>query len=179
VIFTSDNGMLFGEHGLLLRKVVGYEESIRVPLVVRGDGFEAGAHVAAPVGNVDVAGTVLEWAGAEASLDQDGRPLQEATDATEATVGRVVPITGTPDGNAGAPAYRGVRTQQWAYLEHETGEQELYDVSTDPYQLTNLAADPRFAAVVQRLATAAEQLSTCAGPDCVLTIAPGDLVGQP
>jgi arylsulfatase A-like enzyme len=175
VLFTSDNGMLFGEHGLLLRKVVGYEESIRVPLLVRGAGFDAGAHVAAPVGNVDVAGTVLEWTGAEPSLPQDGRSLLAATEASDATEGRVVPVSGTPDGNAGAPAYRGVRTQRWAYLEHETGERELYDVLTDPYQLANLAADPNHAPVVERLAQAALTLATCAGADCVLSIPPDQL----
>ena len=61
VVFTSDNGFHLGEHGLILRKATPYEESIRVPLLVRVPGAEAGGVVTTPVANVDVTATVLDW----------------------------------------------------------------------------------------------------------------------
>lgn len=72
VIFTSDNGYAYGEHRLATGKGLPYEEHIRVPLVIRppmGKGFgrtERGSSISdAPVGNVDLAPTILRLAGAD------------------------------------------------------------------------------------------------------------------
>jgi arylsulfatase A-like enzyme len=44
-----------------------------------------------------------------------------------------------------------VRTQRYVYAEYTTGERELYDLQTDPYQLTNVASNPANAALVAQL----------------------------
>ena len=75
IVFTSDNGYLLGEHRLPDEKVNVYEESVRVPLAVRGPGIPAGARVADPVANVDLAPTIVAAAGAEAEIEMDGRSL--------------------------------------------------------------------------------------------------------
>ena len=71
IVFTSDNGYYYGEHRIPMGKIYPYEEGIRVPLVMRVPGQCRGggdriAQIAAPVGNIDLATTVLELARREA-----------------------------------------------------------------------------------------------------------------
>ena len=73
-IFTSDNGYLLGEHGLR-GKDVAYEEAVRVPLIVRGPGVDAGTTNASLVANVDLAPTITELAKASPERKLDGRSL--------------------------------------------------------------------------------------------------------
>src|SRR5262249_15866637 len=75
IIFTSDNGFSLGEHRIPEGKYLPYEESIRVPLIIRGDGFPAGAHAAQMVSNVDLAPTIVALTGAKARRTMDGRTL--------------------------------------------------------------------------------------------------------
>ncbi len=74
VVFTSDNGWLYGEHRAA-GKVLAYEESIRVPLLIRGPGIPAGQHRNALVLNNDLAPTIADFAGAAPALSCDGRSL--------------------------------------------------------------------------------------------------------
>lgn len=74
VIFTSDNGWLYGEHRVV-GKVLAYEESIRVPLLVRGPGVAAGAQRSALVLNNDLAPTIAALAGVALPTVADGRDL--------------------------------------------------------------------------------------------------------
>src|SRR5262245_207007 len=75
IVFTSDNGFLLGEHRILDQKYYPYEESIRVPLIIRGSGFPAGATAAQLVSNVDLAPTIITSTGAKPGRVMDGRPL--------------------------------------------------------------------------------------------------------
>ncbi len=75
VVFTSDNGYFAGEHRIEYGKLLPYEESSRVPLLIRGPGIPAGSSSEALVGNIDLAPTITEIAGAEPTLDYDGRSL--------------------------------------------------------------------------------------------------------
>jgi arylsulfatase A-like enzyme len=75
VIFTSDNGYFHGEHRTPDEKILGYENSARVPLLIRGPGIAAGSHVRELVANVDLAPTIAAWAGATPGLEMDGRSL--------------------------------------------------------------------------------------------------------
>lgn len=75
VIFTSDNGYFHGEHRTPDEKILGYENSARVPLMIRGPGIAAGSHVGELVANVDLAPTIAAWTGATPGLTMDGRSL--------------------------------------------------------------------------------------------------------
>jgi arylsulfatase A-like enzyme len=75
VIFTSDNGYFHGEHRTPTEKILGYEESARVPLLVRGPGIAPGTAVDELVANVDLAPTIVEAAGATPGVTMDGRSL--------------------------------------------------------------------------------------------------------
>lgn len=75
VFFLSDNGYFHGEHRTPDEKILGYESSVRVPLLVRGPGIAPGTVVEEMVANVDLAPTITGLAGASPTLEPDGRSL--------------------------------------------------------------------------------------------------------
>jgi N-acetylglucosamine-6-sulfatase len=75
IVFVSDNGWLQGQHDIPGDKYLPYEESIRVPFILRGPGVPAGETVRGQVTNVDFASTLLDAAGARAGRTQDGVSL--------------------------------------------------------------------------------------------------------
>jgi N-acetylglucosamine-6-sulfatase len=136
VIFTSDNGLLWGEHRWV-RKEVPYEEAIRVPLVVRADAVvgdvRSDAHL---VGNIDLAPTMADIAGVD--LPGDGRSLRPLLSGDEGEWRDAILIEHLRGANP-VPTYCAVRTDRYLFAAYGTGERELYDLSVDPYQLRNLA----------------------------------------
>jgi arylsulfatase A-like enzyme len=166
IVFTSDNGQLLGEHRLNFRKVVPHEESIRVPLLVRGPGFAAGAVADQLVGNIDVAPTFVDLAGIEAGRVMDGESLAAAPRA-----GRALLLEDWPNGTfVGLPPhYEGVRTADDVYLEYATGEREYYDLVSDPHQLVSGHDAPATLARRQALAAVLAGLRTCVGAACHAT----------
>ncbi|WP_171074134.1 sulfatase [Nonomuraea basaltis] len=164
IVFTSDNGWMQGEHRIRSGKVVPYEESIRVPLIMRGPGLPAGRHVKTIAANIDLAPTILDAADAPAGVVLDGRSLLPIVDDTTA-IARGIVIENGPKTN-GSNWYVGLRAARWKYIEHSTGELELYDLQRDPYELTSVHADPRYAGTRQALAQRLAQLRACAGAAC-------------
>jgi len=63
--------------------------------------------------------------------------------------------------------YYGVRSERYKYVRWSFGEEELYDLERDPYELENLAADPSAQELRERLAARADALRACAGSGCV------------
>lgn len=166
IIFTSDNGFLLGEHRVANAKYHAYEESIRVPLIIRGGGFPAGAKAAQLVSNVDLAPTIVALTGAHARRVMDGRPLLPlALDPAQGT-GRTLLIEGMGSGRD-KPSYHAARDGRWVYVEYPGGERELYDLQADPYQLTSRHKAPALAAVRQDLALRLARLRSCHGASCL------------
>jgi arylsulfatase A-like enzyme len=164
IVFTSDNGFMRGEHRQPTDKFVPYEESIRVPLVIRGPGFPAGRVAGQPVSNVDTAATIIEATGARPGLLQDGRPLQPVARDPGLDRERSILIEAGP--SPGEVGYVGVRTPDWVFVRYETGEEELYDLRADPYQLEDLAGLPSTAAQRAELDAEVRRLQHCAGAAC-------------
>jgi N-acetylglucosamine-6-sulfatase len=75
VLFLSDNGFFFGEHRLLGGKFLSYEPATHVPFLIRGPGIPQGTRTGELAANVDIAPTLLQLAGAEATKSIDGRSL--------------------------------------------------------------------------------------------------------
>ncbi len=168
ILFTSDNGWLQGQHRIQNAKEFAYEQSIRVPLIVRGPGVPANAHLSQLVVNADLAPTILAAAHATPTLVQDGLSLLPLL-ATPSTVWRRdILLERGPGGNkTGATRlYTGIRTERYVYLEHSSGERELYDLLTDPYELESKHDDPLYAAAEADLASRLALLRDCVGLAC-------------
>ena len=183
VMFTSDNGYLLGEHRIRQGKLVPYEPSLRVPLLVRGPGVPAGEVRSDPVLSTDFAPTLLELAGAAPDPAIDGASFLDASGAGDPTrdtgwTRAIMTETGprsvsraTADGTLppGADALRfiqGVRTGRYLYVEHATGERELYDQRSDPDQLENIVTKKSAQPVAEQMAAVLDELRDCVGPTC-------------
>ncbi len=75
IVFTSDNGFHLGQHRMPSGKQTAYEEDVHLPLIVRGPGIAAGSTIPTYAGNIDLAPTFAEIAGAKADSFVDGRSL--------------------------------------------------------------------------------------------------------
>jgi arylsulfatase A-like enzyme len=164
ILFTSDNGFFHGEHRVPNGKVLVYEPSIRVPLILRGPGVPRNARRHQLVTNADLAPTILDAAGAEPGRVQDGRSLYRLLADRGLEWGRDLLIEG--GGAPGRGEFDALRTYRYLYAQYSTGERELYDVQSDPYQLASRHADPRYARIQRGLARRLAALKACVGAGC-------------
>jgi arylsulfatase A-like enzyme/PKD repeat protein len=174
IMFTSDNGYLLGEHRIVQGKEVEYEESLRVPLLVRGPGVPVGTNDA-PVLNTDLAPTIVALAGAAPGRTQDGQSWLPRLGSPEPWQRRALfhQLHKDKASEADGPAHPGgfgVRAGRFTYFELSTGERELYDHRTDPYELANRIDDPRRSRVVEQLTGVLSTLRGCAGAACHVTV---------
>ncbi|MBD0281746.1 MAG: sulfatase [Thermoleophilaceae bacterium] len=167
IVYTADNGYMHGEHRALAEKVLPYEPSIRVPLILRGPGVPRGRIDDRLVANVDVPATILDVTGAQPGRVQDGRSLVDLLTDPGAEWGRDILIENGYGANR-VPAYRAIRNYRFLYVEHNTtGEYELYDLEEDPYQLRSRDGSARYAAVQRDLRARLRRLKRCAGASCL------------
>lgn len=172
IIFMSDNGMNWGEHGLR-GKNCAYEECVRVPLVVWYPALTSGRSVRELALNIDIAPTIAELAGIPFSdrMEWDGVSLVDLIASgrdpnftrSEFLVEHWVWLANAT--GALIPDYESLHTAEWSYVEYTTtGERELYDLERDPYAMDNLAHDPAYAQVAAKLAHKLE-LTRCGRSD--------------
>ncbi len=149
VIFTSDNGFMLREHDLT-DKNKAYEESVHIPLVVRGPGFRGGVEAGQTVSLADVTATVRRAAGVTRARGADGTPLQDVLAFPSSFDQRPVEIEGSDALYPNRPAlptdaigrfYTGAVWGPYSYVTYQTGDREFYDRSTDPWQLDNIYSD--------------------------------------
>ena len=165
IFFTSDNGFLQGQHRIQHDKRYPYEESIRTPLFVRGPGVSAGSKVENPVVNTDFAPTFAELAGASFP-PADGRSLAPLLRGEDPSWRSAILLEGfqKPNKARSLPPFEAVRTETHKYVEYDTGDKELYDLETDPYELDNIyeTAD---SSLVADLETRLNALRSCTGEE--------------
>ena len=134
IMFTSDNGYLFGEHRLV-GKNVPYEESLRVPLVMRGPEIPAGRAPQADVAMVDLAPTIAELANAEPMVEIDGRSLlgYAVKDRRQRDRGLLLQAGSKGKDEETAWKWRGVRTKRYTLVRWQGPRfVELYDRTHRP-----------------------------------------------
>jgi N-acetylglucosamine-6-sulfatase len=151
IVLIGDNGFLFGEHRWA-KKMVPYEEAIKVPFVIRADSLIAASRVETRlVANIDLAPTITSLAGAP--WPGDGRSLEPLFPG--------VPVpwrsdflfehTANPTG-VSVPSYCGVREAGFSYVHYvRTSEEELYDMVRDPWQQSSQHDNPSYAMELTRL----------------------------
>jgi len=164
-VFTSDNGYQLGEQGILGKNRL-FEESLRVPLVIRGPGIEPGTRNDTPVSLVDLVPTLLRWARAQPGRPLDGLPLGDVGPQTRDTM-----LIQTGDALADSSPgwlWRGVRTSDYVYAS-PVGDPDggfLYDLDADPDQRANLIHQPVYSKVRRELERRTTVLSDCVGAAC-------------
>jgi arylsulfatase A-like enzyme len=178
IFFLSDNGRHAGQHRIPGGKQGYYEESIRVPLVVRGPGLPQDATRAELVANIDIGPTIADIADAAPNASVDGRSILPLLTSGGAWRTAVL-IDGVILGRE--HPFDAVRTNRYLYVEHASGERELYDLRRDPYQVENEAAAPAYAGVLADVAGKLNALKACAGVSCWTTapdVSPADVADQ-
>lgn len=153
--FASDNGYLWGEHRQFAKRSP-YEESIRVPFIIRGPGLSPGVRHQLVALELDLPATVLELAGftqkqITENLRSDGVSLLPIL-ASAAAPGRdhlILESFGTEGllGLNATPAWAGIRTRTRKFVEYAFDAQgvpalEHYDLVHDPLELSSLHLDP-------------------------------------
>jgi arylsulfatase A-like enzyme len=142
IVYLSDNGLLWDEHRLDSLKQLPYEESIRVPMIVRFDPMISTARTdPSLVANIDVAPTFAEVAAAN-TPHTDGASLLNLLAGVGTTWRTEVLVEHVQDANLDIPTLCMTRSEDHAYVVYATGEEELYDLGADPWQLRNIATTP-------------------------------------
>lgn len=163
IVFTSDNGYFYGEHGLSVERRLAYEESIRMPLLVRYPRVVKAGTVRDEFAlNIDLAPTLLELAGVSAPM-VDGRSLVPLLkDAGSEWRGsflieyysdRVMP-------RVRQMGYKAIRTERWKYIHYLEldGMDELYDLAADPYEMNNIINQPEATSTLDSMKRELERL---------------------
>lgn len=156
-VFAGDNGYFYGEHGLSVERRLAYEESIRMPLVMRyPKEIRAGMRIDEMALGIDMAPTMFELAGVPIPNDVEGvshLPLwrRQFEDWREHFLIEYYSDTVFP--RMDHLGYQAVRTTQWKYIRYREleGMDELYDLEADPYEMRNLIDAPEAQDVLARL----------------------------
>ena len=161
IVFTSDNGYNMGEHRLDIAKYNQFEETVSVPLLVRGPGIAPGTRITELTGNIDLAPTIGEMTGVSVPGWVDGLSLLPLLTGPGATLPRehlllsrgLIPlekqvlstIEEFPETVVESPRharlsdFNAVVTKRWKLVDYiNSDHEELYDLRNDPYELTNL-----------------------------------------
>ena len=144
VVFTSDHGYFYGEHGLNEERRLAYEETIRIPLLVRyPPRVKAGSIAPEMVLTIDLAPTLLELAGLTPGSAMEGKslsPIFAGAPRAWRESFLVEYYSDTVFPRMLKMGYSAVRTSKAKYIEYRelTGMNELYDLETDPYEERNL-----------------------------------------
>ena len=161
IVFTSDHGFFLGERGLA-GKWFMYEESIRIPFIVYDPRVEVPQHLAVTdktALTIDLAPTVLSFAGVTAPASMQGRDL--SLFLTESPLewrdGWFYEHHFARERKSFIPASEGVRTDDWKYIRWVDAEpvlEELYHIAEDPTEAHNLAGSPEHAEQLEEMRAA-------------------------
>ena len=159
VIFTSDNGYYIGEHRLGDKRSA-YEESMRVPMLVRFPKLTGkGTLIDTEVLNIDIAPTMLDFAGVKIPEQIQGRSWRPLLEGTEKDWRRAFFYCYYYENNYHTPTMMAVRSEGAKLVKYPGHEEwtELFDVAADPYELKNLIKDPAAAGLRTKMETAYDQ----------------------
>jgi arylsulfatase A-like enzyme len=166
IILSSDHGFFLGERHQAGKWYI-HEESIRVPMVVvdpRLPAAQKGKRVSQMVLNIDIPATILDYAGVAKPSVMQGRSMKSIADGNPPGDWRSAFLHDHPAVGSGVYRNEGVRTESFSYTRYpgNGNVKQLYDVTVDPYQRTNLASDPRYTTIMTEMDALTTQLKTAA-----------------
>ena len=141
VVLWSDHGWHLGEK-LITGKNSLWDRSTRVPLIFAGPGITRAGRCKKPAELLDMYPTLLELCSLPANEKQEGHSL--VPQLKDVNAPRVWPAITTHNHDN-----HGIRTEGWRFIQYADGSEELYDMQKDPNELTNLAGNKQFAAVLE------------------------------
>jgi N-acetylglucosamine-6-sulfatase len=164
VVFTSDHGYFYGEHGLNEERRLAYEETIRIPLVIRYPPLALPGSTPSEIAlSLDIAPTLLEVAGLQPGAEVQGRSLVPVLkkEAREWRTSFLIEyFTDTVFPRIRNMGYVAVRTSRHKYINYRElqGMDELYDLDTDPYEETNIIDRPGAQETLQKMKAELQRL---------------------
>ena len=156
-VFTSDEGYFFGEHGLSIERRLAYEESIRIPMIIRYPKLiRAGSRIDAMALGIDLAPTLLELADTKPAAPMNGKslvPLLAGRKTPWRTSFLIEYYSDRTMQRMLNMGYQAVRSERWKYIHYTEleGMDELYDLRRDPFEMRNLIADAAVRGTLQSL----------------------------
>lgn len=163
IIFMADNGYFLGERGFADKWYI-YEHSVRVPMIIvdpRLPDIRHGQNVDLTALNVDIAPTILSYAGAPVPPVMQGHSLIPLMEGKAPANWRTDFFYEHLFDRFNIPKSEGVRTERWTYVrwfEQKPVYEELYDHETDFEEVNNLINDPAYADVANALRKRTDQL---------------------
>ena len=156
VMYMGDNGFSFGEHGLIDKRHA-YEESMRVPMIAMCPAIiKKGTVTDALVQNIDVAPTLLEYAGVSSSPNMQGKSfLGVLSGNSQVHRDKIFYEYYWEYHYPQTPTMYAVRNGRYKYI-HYYGlwtQNELYDLEKDPYEMENLITDPKYREMTKDLSS--------------------------
>lgn len=163
IVFSSDNGLSMGEHGLFGKQNLYEFGGMHVPLVVAGPGVSQGKSDAL-VYLMDLFPTFADFGAARIPTGVDGRSLKPILDGKQTAV-RETLYTGYRN------CMRAVRNDRWKLIRYPLVDRtQLFDLSADPLELNNLVGKPEHAAKVTEMMTLLQKEMTAYGDAHPLTV---------
>lgn len=162
IIFLSDNGFFYGQHRIPEDKHYMYVGGNSIPMLIAGPGLGR-AVLAKLTTPADIAPTIVELADVPVPNAMDGRSLVPILTNPSAPWRRNLPMARR---RGSMPFGDGVFTGRYMYMSYDNGEEELYDLKLDPYQLSNRALTQSYSTTRQALRQLTGDLASCAGAGC-------------
>jgi N-acetylglucosamine-6-sulfatase len=165
IVFTGDHGYFYGEHGLSVERRLAYEESIRIPLLMRYPPMvKPGSRPDSMTLTIDFAPTFVELAGGAVPSNYQGRSLLPLLKGSIPPNWRksflVEYYSDTVFPRMHKMGYKAVRNDRWKYVHYieQPNADELYDLQNDPYELKNIIRNPSAAAPREKMQSELQRL---------------------
>ncbi len=152
IIWMGDNGYFLGERQMA-GKWLMYDNSVRVPLIIYDPRVKKHYDVNDMVANVDLAATILDFAGLKSDLKTHGMSLVPYINSGSSKDKREELMIEHLWDFQPIPASEGIRTEQWKYFRYRNinAPEELYDLENDPQELNNLASNKEYKNILQNM----------------------------
>ena len=167
IVVTGDHGYFYGEHGLSVERRLAYEESIRIPIIMRYPPLiKAGSTPESLALTIDFAPTFVELAGGAMPPQYQGRSLLPLLKGAAPADWRksilVEYFSDTVFPRMRKMGYHAVRDDHWKYIHYDeqADADELYDLTVDPYELKNIAHETAAADALLRCKMSCDKLAS-------------------